>query len=158
MSARARWWRRGAAAVVVYVVLEVVLTVLDLDPDPLRLALLVGTYTALVGLVVDALAGDEPVWTVESELHAVRAGGDPRLGRYVALLESHLSAKEDDRALRDRLGVLADQVLRQRHGVGRDDPSAATLLGPELTDLLTGPPRRVAPAQLDRCLTRIEEL
>jgi hypothetical protein len=154
----ARWWRRVVAALVVYVGLEVVLTVLDLDPDPLRLALLVGTYTALLGLVVDALAGEEPVWTVESEVPAVRAAGDPRLGRYVALLESHLSAKEDDRALRDRIGVLADQVLRQRHGVGRTDPAAADLLGPDLTAVLTGPPRRLAPAQLDRCLTRIEEL
>lgn len=158
MSARTRWGRRGLGAVVAYVGLEVLLTVLDLDPDPLRLALLVGTYTALLGLVVDALSGDEPVWTVESEPPSARAGGDPRLGRYVALLESHLSAKEDDRALRDRIGVLSDQVLRQRHGLGRDDPGAVELLGPELAEVISGPPRRLAPALMDRCLTRIEDL
>ena len=158
MSARARWWRRGVAAAVAYVVLEVLLTVLDLDPDPLRLALLVGTYTALLGLVVDAVAGDEPIWTIESELPAARSGGDPRLGRYVGLLESHLSAKGEDRVLRERLGALTDQVLRQRHGFGHEDPRAEELLGPELAELVNGPPRRIAPAQLDRCLTRIEEL
>jgi hypothetical protein len=157
-TARGRWWRRGLAALVAYVVMEVLFTVLELDPDPVRLALLVATYTALLGLMVDALAGDEPVWTVESEEHVTRSAGDPRLVRYVALLESHLSAKEDDRALRDRIGVLADQVLRQRHGLGRGDPAAAGLLGPELAEVLTGPPRRLAPAQLDRCLTRIEEI
>jgi hypothetical protein len=42
--------------------------------------------------------------------------------------------------------------------VRRDDPRAAELLGPELVAVLTGPVRRLSPADIDRCLTRIEEL
>ena len=124
----------------------------------MRLALLVATCTALLGLVFDALDGGEPSWEVEVEQPSVRDSGDPRLVRYVALLEAHLSSRTADHALRDRLAVLTDQVLRQRHGLGRDDPAAAALLGPELTDVLTGPPRRLSRAQIDRCLTTIEEL
>ncbi len=78
--------------------------------------------------------------------------------RYVALLESHRSSRLPDHALRDRLVVLTDQVLRQRYGLRRDDPAVAELLGPELTAVLTGPARRLEPAEIDRCLTRIEEL
>jgi hypothetical protein len=153
-----RWWRRAAGAAAAYAVLEVTLVVLDSDPDPVRLALLVLTCTALLGLVADTLMGDEAVWVVDTDHHDVRPTGDPRLVRYVGLIESHLSAKGDDRALRDRLGTLAEQALRQRHGVTRDDAAAAELLGTELHDLFSGPPRRITLAQLDRYLTTIEEL
>jgi hypothetical protein len=76
----------------------------------------------------------------------------------VGVVESHLSARGTDRALRDRLGVLADQTLRQRHGLGRHDAGAAALLGPDLTDVLDGPGRQLGLADVDRFLTMIEEL
>ena len=153
-----RWGRRLAGALVAFVVLEVLLTVIDADPEPLRLALLVATCTALLGLMYDALNVGEPSWRVEVERPSVRTSGDPRLVRNVGLIEAHLSSRTPDHALRDRLAVLTDQVLHQRHGLGRNDPAAAALLGPELSDVLTGPPRRLSPAQIDRCLTTIEEL
>ena len=78
--------------------------------------------------------------------------------RYVGLLEAHLSARSDDAALRDRLGALTDQVLRQRHGIRLDDPRASELLGPDVADVLAGSPRRLGLAEIDRCLTRIEDL
>jgi len=118
----------------------------------------VATCTAILGLVRDALEGSEPTWHVEVERPSVRDSGDPRLLRYVALLEAHQSSRTDDHALRERLAVITDQVLRQRRGLGRDDPEASAILGPELTDVLTGPPRRLSRAQIDRCLTIIEEL
>lgn len=155
---RDRWWPRIAGGVVAYVGFEVLLTLLDADPDPLRLALLVATCTAILGLVFDALDGGEPSWQIDVERPSVRDGGDPRLVRYVGLIEAHQSSRTPDHALRDRLAVLTDQVLRQRHGIGRADPAAAAVLGPELTDLLTAPPRRLSNAQIDHYLTIIEEL
>ena len=155
---RARWWPRVAGGLAAYVAFEVLLTLLDADPDPLRLALLVATCTAILGLVVDTLNGGEPSWRVDVERPSVRDSGDPRLVRYVGLIEAHQSSRTPDHALRDRLAVLTDQVLRQRHGIGRADPAAAAVLGPELTDLLTGPPRRLSNAQIDQYLTIIEEL
>ena len=145
-------------AVVAFGVLYPILVFFDADPEPIRLALLVGTCVALFGLTFDALGAEEPSWDVEVDRPSVRETGDPRLVRNVALLESHRSARLPDHALRDRLAVLTDEVLRQRYGLRRDDPAAEQLLGPELTDVLTGPARRLEPAEIDRCLTRIEEL
>jgi hypothetical protein len=157
MSLR-RWWRRLAAGVLLFGILEVVLVLADTGPDAGRLALLVVTCVAVLGLVLDALSESGPSWNVEVVHVAAGRGGDPRLARYVNLIEAHLSARSDDPALRDRLAALTDQVLRQRYGVGRDDPRAEALIGPELDAVLSGPARRLSPAEIDHCLTRIEEL
>ena len=153
-----RWTRRTVAGLVAFVALEVSLELADTDPDPVRLALLVATCVGVLGLVLDALSDGSPSWEVVVERPGARNTGDPRLGRYVNLLEAHLSARSRDATLRDRLAILADQVLRQRYGVTVDDPRAAELLGPDLVAVLTGPARRLGPAEIDRCLTRIEEL
>lgn len=157
MSA-SRWWGRAIAGGVVFGLLELLLVVLDTGPDALRLALLVATSVGVLGLVRDALADPGPSWTVEVEVPSLRHRGDPRLGRYVNLIEAHRAARTDDAALRDRLGVLADQVLRQRHGITRAAPRAADLLGPDLSTTLDGPVRRLGLADVDRHLTTIEEL
>ena len=153
-----RWWRRLAGGLAVFSVLEVILVLADLDPDPVRLALLVATCVGVLGLVLDALADGGPSWVVEVEQPTARETSDSRFAHYVAMLEAHLSARSHDVVVRDRLGVLADHVLRQRYGVRHDDPRAPDLLGPELTAVLSGPARRLEPAEIDRCLTRIEEL
>lgn len=157
MSLR-RWWRRIAAGAVAFVLLELVLVIADLDPDAARLGLLVAICVAVLGLVLDALADGGPSWDVEVERPSLRESGDPRLGRFVNLLEAHLSARRPDSALRERLAALADRVLVQRHGLVREDPRAADLLGPEVAAVLEGPARRLAPGEIDRYLTRIEEL
>ena len=153
-----RWAPRLVGGLVVFAVLEVVLELTRFDPDPVRLALLVATCTAALGLVTDALSDEVPSWDVYVEQPSVRESGDPRLTTYVNLIESHLTARTPGSALRDRLGVLAGQVLRERYGVPRDDPAAAELMGPELAAVLDGPVRRLDRAEIDRCLTRIEEL
>ena len=153
-----RWLRRLLGGLVAFVALYVGLVLTKTDPDPVRLALLVAICVAVLGLVLDALADGSPSWEVPVERPGGRDTGDPRLGRYVNLLEAHLSARSRDTILRDRLGVLADEVLRQRYGVGRDDPRAVEMLGPELVAVLTGSARRLAPTEIDRCLTTIEEL
>lgn len=155
---RGRWWPRVAGGLAAYVGFGLLLVLIDADPDPLRFALLVAVCTALLGLLRDALNLGEPSWRIDVERPSVRDSGDPRLVRYVGLIEAHLSSRTPDHTLRDRLGVLTDQVLRQRHGLHRGDPAAAAVLGPELTDVLSGPPRRLSRAEIDRCLTIIEEL
>ncbi len=155
---RRRWLRRAAAGVITFVILEVVLVLVHFGPDAVRLALLVATCVGVLGLVLDTLSDGGPSWAVEVERLSARESGDPRLSRYVNLLEAHLSARSDDSALRDRLATLTDQVLRQRHGLQRDDPRAEVLIGPELEAVISGPVRRLSPADIDRCLTRIEEL
>ena len=153
-----RWGRRLVGGLAAYVGFGALLVLLDADPDPVRLALLVATCTAILGLVADSLNGSEPSWEVDIERPSVRDSGDPRLVRYVGLIDAHESSRTPDHTLRDRLAVLTDQVLRQRHGIGRADPAAAAVLGPELTDLLTAPPRRLSNDQIDHYLTIIEEL
>ena len=153
-----RWTRRLAGGVVTFAVLEVSLVLAQTDPDPVRLALLIATLVGVLGLILDALPEGGVSWEVTVEQPSVRTTGDPRLARYVNLLEAHEAARSRDTALRDRIGTLADQVLRQRYGVPRDDPRAAELLGPELAALLEAPARRLDPAEIDRYLTRIEEL
>jgi hypothetical protein len=153
-----RWRRRVAGGVAAFAVLEVVLVLARTDPDAVRLALLVATCVGVLGLVLDALAEGGPSWEVDVERPSPRDSVDPQLARLVNLLEAHGAARTPDPALRERLGALADRVLLQRYGVARGDPRAAELLGPDVAAVLDGPPRRLEPAEIDRCLTRIEEL
>lgn len=155
---RVRWWRRLAGGVVAFAALETVLVLVRADPDAVRLALLVATCVAVLGLLLDALSDGGVRWDVEVERPSGREHRDPRLAGYLRLLEAHAAARSPDPVLRDRLATLADRVLAQRHGLGRADPGATALLGPEVLAVLTGPPRRLTPAEIDRCLTRIEEL
>jgi hypothetical protein len=130
----------------------------DFEPDPLRLGLVVALVVATWGLVLDSLADAGPSWTVEAAHPARPPGQDARTARNLSLLENHVTARTPDGALRDRLAALADLVLRQRHGVGREDPAAAALLGPDLTAVLGAPPRRLSRSEIERCVQRIEDL
>jgi hypothetical protein len=154
-----RWWRRLATGVALFAGLGAGSVAADFDPDPLRLGLVVALVVATWGLVLDSLADTGPSWTVEAAAHPARPPGqDARTARNLSLLENHVTARTADGALRDRLAALADLVLRQRHGVGREDPAAAALLGPDLTAVLDAPPRRLSRPEIERCVRRIEEL
>jgi hypothetical protein len=137
---------------VAYAGLEVGLELAKADPDPVRLALLVASGVAVLGLLRDALADGGASWDIEVERPSLRERGDPRLRHYLGLIDAHLAARTPDPALRDRLALLTAQVLAQRHGA-RGEPHPA-----ELAWVLEGPPRRLSPAEIDRCLTQIEEL
>jgi hypothetical protein len=153
-----RWWRRLATGVALFAGLAAGSVAADFDPDPLRLGLVVALVVATWGLVLDSLADTGPSWTVEAAHPARPPGQDARTARNLSLLENHVTARAPDGALRDRLAALADLVLRQRHGVGREDPAAAALLGPDLTAVLDAPPRRLSRPEIERCVRRIEEL
>jgi hypothetical protein len=154
----ARWWRRLAGAVVAFAASWILLDLLGADPDPVRLAVLVGACIAVLGLMLDAFSDAGSSWSVEVERPLLGETGDPRLAGYVAVLKAHESARAGDHGLQNRLASLADRVLAEKHGTSRDDPGVADLLGPELAAVLNGPPRRLSRDEIDRCLTRIEEL
>lgn len=153
-----RWLRRAAAAAVLFVVLDVVLTVFDFAPDHLRLALLVTLAVAVAGLLTDSIADEGPVWRVEPMGTGAPTATDPHLASYVRILESHLTARTADIALRDRLAALCDERLARRHSLTRADPAAEPLLGTELIRDLAGPPRRLRRDEIEAHLRRIEEL
>lgn len=157
MSARGLWWRLGGAALLT-AVLYVAFTLLEFEPHLVPLALLVVVAVAAVGLFVDGLGVDDQSWTVQVERWAKEPGLDPRFSLYLRTIESHLTAQTPDATLRDRFADLAGRRLEQRHGVRLGDPRAGELLGPDLTAVLDGPPRRLSRAEIDRCVQRIEEL
>ena len=151
-----RWWRRLVGGAVAYAALEVGLELAQADPDPVRLALLVASSVAVLGLLRDALADGGASWDIEVERPSLRERGDPRLRQYLGLLEAHLAARTPDPALRDRLTLLATRAL-QRPGI---EPGTQPETQPETQPawLWDGPARRLTPAEIDRCLTQIEEL
>jgi hypothetical protein len=154
-----RFWRRYVlATLVVFGVIWLVLTGMGTAPRPLRLLLLVAFATAVMALVNVGLVNDGPDWTVDSVQRLTPPGQDTRLGMYTRVITGHLDSRIPDPALRDRFAALADRRLRQRHGVGLRDPRATGLLGAEVAGILTGPPRRLSRDEIERCVTRIEEL
>jgi hypothetical protein len=153
-----RWARRAAGTVALVVLLDVVLTRFDFAPDHLRLTLVVALGVAVTGLLIDSLAEGGSAWRAEPMGSGGATATDPHLASYVRILESHLTARGADTALRNRLAALCDERLARRHALSRDDPAAAALLGPELVGVLSGPPRRLTREQIDGCLRRIEEL
>ena len=150
--------QRVALAVGLFVVLYVVFRIVDFEPHALPLLLVVLVGVAGLGLVVDALGGSGPSWTVDMARPATPPGQDPRFSLHLRTLEHHRTAATPDAGLRDRLAALAALRLEQRYGITGPDPRRAELLGPDLTAVLDGPPRRLGKQELARCLTRIEEL
>jgi len=149
---------RPVAAVALALVLYVVLALLHFDPDPLRLGLLVLVGVAAATLFVDAFDTGAGGWELQAGHWTIPAGQDQGFSAYLHAIEHHLTVDVPDGALRDRLARLAALRLEQRHGLVLGDPRADELLGPELADVLTGPPRRLSRAEIDRCVRRMEEL
>ena len=145
-----RWVRRaaGTAALVV---------ILDIAPDHLRLALLVALGVAVTGLLSDSVGESGAAWRVEPMGSGGVTSTDSHLASYVRILESHLTARTADTALRDRLATLCDERLSRRHGLTRDDPAAEALLGSELLRELAGPARRLRREEIDGYLWRLED-
>jgi hypothetical protein len=158
MTARRRWTWRLLLAVLAYGASWAGLSALDDDPDPLRLALVVGLLVCAGALMVDSATVVAASWPVHPAPTTGLGRADPRTAAYIRLIEGHLTAAEPDRALRDRLRTLTDQVLRVRTDLELADPRADEVLGPQLEDVLKGPVRRLRVEEINRCLRRIEEL
>ncbi len=156
---RARfWWGWLAATAVVYGAIWLMLTGLDTQPRPGPLLLLVALVMAVLALVNISVTGDGPSWEVHPSQPVTEPGQDARLGMYTRVISGHLDAKTIDPALRDRLADLASALLQQRHGLGLHEPAATALLGREVADLLTGPPRRLSRGEVEAAVRTIEGL
>jgi len=136
MNDAARWRWRAWLALATYAVLEIALSLLDFEPDALRLALLVALGVAGAGLLRDSIDHESTPWTPPPVPSIVPPGSDARLAAYVRLIESMQTARTPDGTLRDRLVRLSDQQLAEE---------------------LAGPPRRLSLAEIDDYLRRIEE-
>jgi hypothetical protein len=147
-----------ALGVLAFAVIETVVLLIHGQADELRLALVVALVVCAAALLVDATPVQPALWADHAEPEGGLGRLDPQTGSHLRILESHLSSREVDTALRQRLRELTDQTLRARHDLGLDDPRAAELLGPELARVLDGPPYRLDPDEIERCVRRIEEL
>ena len=154
MTGRRRWWWRLAGGVVAFGAIDGATVLIHGQADELRLALVV----CASGLLIDATPVEPAVWAGHAEPEGGLGRLDPRTASYLRILESHLSAREVDQALRNRLRELADQTLRARHDLGVDDPRSEELLGHDLRRVLNESPTKLDPDQIDRCVKRIEEL
>ena len=155
---RSQWWGRAATAIFVFVGTFIVAAQLHWDPEPVRLALVIGVAVALLELVVGVLDAPRSSWHVDSVVPSGQQGRDARFATYLRIVEGHLSAKTPGPVLQNRLAALADRRLMLHHGVRRDDPRAAALLGPELVRDLDGRTRRLSLDEVESHLTRIEAL
>jgi hypothetical protein len=159
MTGRRRWWWRLAGAVVAFGAVDLFTRLIHGQVDELRLALVVALVVSAAALLVDASPVDAAYWTpAQAEPESGLSRLDPRTASYLRVLEGHRSARDGDAALRSRLRQLAAQTLLARHDLTMDDPRAEPLLGPELRRVLDEAPTRLDPDQIDRCVTRIEEL
>ena len=153
-----RWWWRGALALLVYAAVMTLGTVLHNDPDPVTVALVVVVLVAAGSVLVDSAQVSTTTWSAVPAPGVSLGRSDPRTAATLRLLEGHLTARQPDGALRNRLRSLADQVLRERHELGVDDPRADPLLGPDLLTVLREPPRRLTLTALEGLVHRIETL
>jgi hypothetical protein len=157
MNERRRWVVRAVFTAGVVLVLVVLARVEHTTPLVLPMVLLVGTVVAIAGLVNDSGGADPTDWGVTAYVSRTSTGQDSGLASYARLLENHLSARQADPALRERLSRLTDERL-SRAGLRRGDPEVTLLLGATLTDVLDGPTRTLRPAEIEECIRRIEEL
>jgi hypothetical protein len=153
-----RWWWRVAGGLLAFTGIEVTMALIHGRADELRLALVVALVVCAAGLLADASPVEPAAWSDRDEAEAGLARLDPRTASYLRIIESHLSSREVDGALRNRLRELADQTLRARHDLTVDDPRAEELLGWELRRVLDEAPTKLDRDEIDRCVTRIEEL
>jgi len=152
-----RWVVRGLLVVAGVAGLTVFALVEDTRPRPVPTVLLVVAVVAIFGMLSDSSGTDPADWSPMTEYVGSSSGQDAGLASNVRLLENHLTAREVDPLLQARLTRLADDRLA-RLGLSRGDAEVRRRLGPTLTGVIDGPPRRLQRAEIEECLRRIEEL
>ena len=154
---RSRWLVRGILVALGVAGLTALAAVEDTRPRVLPTLLLVVAVVAIYGMLADTGGADPADWSPALEYAATPAGQDSGLAGTMRLLENHLSAREVDPFLRQRLARMTDDRLTGL-GLSRDDPEVERRLGPTLTAVLAGPPRPLRRPEIEECIRRIEEL
>lgn len=155
---RRQWMLRALVAALLTVLSYVIALLMDFDPDPARLALVVATATALFSVAHQSMTDMPASWLPQPRLPTRPLGQDTGTNTTMRMLESHLTAADPSPLLRDRLARLAEARMRQRHGIGLADPEASELLDEHTLGVLRGPVRRLSKKDIDRTVSRIEEL
>lgn len=155
---RRQWVWRAVLAALLTVLSYVVAVLMDFEPDPARLALVVATATALFSVAHQSMTDVPASWLPQPRLAPRPLGQDTGTNSAMRMLESHLTAAEPSSLVRDRLARLAEARMRQRHGVGLADAEAQDLLGEHTLGVLRGPVRRLSKDDIARTVSRIEEL
>lgn len=150
--------RRLVVGAVVALAAFVVTAVAGLEPDGVRVALLGVLLATGLGLVLDAVPRSGVLWYPVPTHPPLNRGSDQVTQTHLRRLEDHQLSRHPDAVVRDRLAVLADQVLQVRHAVGARSEEGRTRLGPDLDEVLHGPVVRLNPRRIDQVLRQIEEL
>lgn len=166
-----RWWAWAVAALVGATALNLALSWLRVEHDPLLVTLLALALVATGAVVLEAFQARSTLpWTSPRTDRPPETGEDLRTEELRWLVEAHLASKGADDAVIWAIADLADRRLRQVHGLRyADDPRRATdLLGQPLADWMSHDRRhrydpthrhaRYSVAQLDDVVRRIEEL
>ncbi len=154
---RSRWVVRAILVVAGVAGLTIFAAVEKTHPRPLPTLLLVCALVAVFGLLNDTGGSDPADWTPMSEYAVASTGQDAGLAGNVRLIENHLSAREVDPLLPNRIARMTSDRL-SRLGLARGDPFVERQLGPTLTAVLDGSPRRLKRHEIEECIRRIEEL
>jgi hypothetical protein len=157
MRSRSRWVVRGVLVVVGVAGLTGFAFLEDTSPRVVPTVLYVGAVVAVYGMLVDTGGAEPANWSPAVESVLGRSGQDSGLAGNMRLLENHLSARDVDPLLQSRLARMTDDRL-SRMGLSRGDPDVDRLLGPTLSAVLAGPPRRLRTAEIEECIRQIEEL
>lgn len=152
-----RWWWRTALAVALAGGVIVGGDYAHLDPEPVRVVLLVAVGVLGLGVLLDGTVGEPAQWGEQRPRPSRSRGRDATTASYLRVVEDHLTARDPSAALRDRMARLADQALARR-GLDRHAPEARDLLGPDLAAALGGPVQRMTRTRIERCVERIEQL
>jgi hypothetical protein len=135
-----RWRLRAAGALVLGALGYGVAVLLDFDPQPLPFAVVVVIVYATFYLVVDVADAPAAEWQ-----HALAAPAD-RVDEVTSDLRIITSHQQADRPT-DGLAIRLVELARSR------DPALAAEIRQELAGV-----RRIPPADIDRILTRIEDV
>jgi hypothetical protein len=157
LNRRNRWVVRVCVFAAGVIGLTVFAAIEDTHPRVLPTALFVAAGVAIFGLLADTSGADPANWAPAVAPTPVRAGQDAPLAANVRLLENHLTSRQVDPYLRQRLARMTDERL-SRLGLSRADPGVSQRLGPTLTAVLGGPPRTLGEDEIEECIRRIEEL
>ncbi|HSE07062.1 MAG TPA: hypothetical protein VLB29_00235 [Nocardioidaceae bacterium] len=163
MTTGRTWLQRVGFAVAAWIIVCGAALFLEMDPQPVLLAILVAAATLTLVLFLDASeVAASTRWTVEDTDPTREPGEDRRLATLTRMVSSHLVAHTVDEQLHREVLHLLDQRLVAVHGVSlqADPERAAALAGPGLAALIEQRPPypRLTTDQIDVLVRRIEEL
>lgn len=166
-SRRRHWAWVGVTTVFLVIVGGGTLLALGHTLRPVHLVLLAACGAVALAILLVSLgpaqlattsSDREDPWHVRHAVPYSSPGRDLRVVRDAQAISAELSGRQPSPDLHHRLRSLAEERVRGAYPLGLADPGAREMLGDRAHRLLTGPPRRLTPADLTYVIDRIEEL